>query len=48
MATLKRYQYFSRDGIKWTKWFKLIFDKDRPKYQFGKKLLNEYKDDRES
>ena len=39
----KRYQYFSSEGIKWTKWFDYKEKYDQPKYQFGKKLLNEYR-----
>ena len=40
----KRYQYFSKDGIKWTNWFE--WDSDlRDKWQFKNKLLNEYKDE---
>ena len=38
----KRYQYFGRNGIEWTEWFK--YDSNYfPKYQFGKKLINEYR-----
>ena len=38
----KRYQYYAKDGIKWTKWF--VFDGIQNKYQLGKKLKNEYKE----
>ena len=40
----KRYQYYSKDGIKWSKWFP--WDSTlRDKWQFKNKLLNEYKDE---
>lgn len=38
----KRYQYWSKDGIKWTDWFKLDSTL-KPKWQFVNKLLNEYR-----
>lgn len=38
----KRYEYFTKDGIRWTKWFPYNSNY-MPKYQFGKKLLNEYR-----
>ena len=38
----KRYQYWSRDGIVWTDWFKWNSDL-RDKWQLKNKLLNEYK-----
>ena len=38
----KRYQFYGRNGIEWTEFFP--WDTDYcPKYQLGKKLLNEYK-----
>jgi len=40
---LKRYQYWSKEGIKWTKWFKWRSDL-RPTIQINK-LKNEYKDE---
>lgn len=42
--TYKRYQYWSREGVSWTDWFKWECN-DKPKYQLGRKLLNEYKDE---
>ena len=45
----KRYQYWSRDGLKWTDWFD--WDTDyMPEFQMEDRrifcrLLNEYKDD---
>lgn len=45
---LKRFQYYSRDGIVWSPWFK--WDSSQcPKYQLERhpKLLNEYKDESE-
>ena len=38
----KRYQYYSSDGIKWTKWFETKYSDD--KWQLKGKLKNEYKD----
>lgn len=38
----KRYQYRSKDGIAWTKWFNT--DVKGLKYQAGTKLLNEYRE----
>lgn len=40
--TYKRYQYWSKDGIRWTEWFN--YDGEKYPYQLGKKLKNEYKD----
>lgn len=40
----KRYQYYSRDGIVWTDWFKWN-STIRDKWQLKNKLLNEYKED---
>ena len=37
----KRYQYYGPNGITWTSWFEVEYAND--KYQYGKKLLNEYK-----
>lgn len=42
---MKRYQYWSREGIQWTDWFP--YDGERYKWQLKNKLLNEYKDGRE-
>lgn len=41
----KHYQYWSREGKKWTNWFEWNSDY-QPKYQLEKHptLLNEYKD----
>lgn len=38
----KRYQYFSAEGIKWTKWFNYTGPKFE--FQYGKKLKNEYRE----
>ena len=38
----KRYQYYSKDGIEWTPWFTYHWD-NYPKYQYGRRLLNEYR-----
>lgn len=45
---LKRYQYYSRNGVVWSDWFKWKSDL-KPKYQLERhpKLLNEYKDETE-
>lgn len=43
----KRYQYWSKEGKKFTDWF--IWNSTiKPKYQFNNKLINEYKEDYES
>lgn len=39
----KRYQYYSKEGIKWTSWF-IVRTSTQTKYQLKPKLLNEYKD----
>ena len=39
---LKRYEYWSKNGIKWTKWFK--WDGEKLKSPF-KKLKVEYRDE---
>ena len=40
---IKRYQTFTRNGISWSYWFP--YDgRDSEKFQFGKKLKNEYKE----
>lgn len=40
---LKRYQYYTKDGIKWTDFFEWDCD-DQPEWQLrGYKLRNEYK-----
>ena len=38
----KRYEYYTREGIKWTKWFN--YEGTLEPYQFGKKLKNEYRE----
>lgn len=45
---MKRFQYYSREGVKWTDWFEWHSDL-KPKYQLEHhpKLLNEYKDETE-
>lgn len=47
--TLKRYEYRSKDGIKWTNWFPSM-TRDKQEYQFydrriSSRLKNEYKDE---
>jgi hypothetical protein len=44
MATFKRYQMWTRDGLVWSEWFKWT-GQDRPKWQLKGKLLNEYKEE---
>lgn len=44
MATYKRYQYWSRDGIKFTDWFPWDSD-NRDPWQLKNKLRNEYKEE---
>ena len=40
----KRYQYYGKNGITWTDWFK--WDSDlQDKWQLKNRLLNEYKDE---
>ena len=40
----KRYQYLSKDGIKWTDWFECYNNKILIQYKTSKLLLkNEYK-----
>lgn len=39
----KRYQYWSKDGIKWTDWFNIRADIPEEKWQVKNKLLNEYR-----
>ena len=41
--TYKRYQYWSFEGIVWTKWFPWNSTL-RDKWQFKNKLLNEYEE----
>ena len=41
--THKRYQYYARDGLHWTDWFKWTGSKDP--WQLKNKLKNEYKDE---
>lgn len=43
--TLKRYQYWSSNGIVWTDWFP--WTGERYPWQLKNKLKNEYKDDSE-
>lgn len=43
MATYKRYQYYSAQGIKWTDWFP--YEGPQEKWQLKNKLLNEYKEE---
>lgn len=47
-SMLKRFQYYSREGVKWTDWFEW-HSTICPKYQLERhpKLLNEYKDESE-
>jgi len=40
---LKRYQYYSREGIVWTEWFK--YEGEKYTWQLKNKLKNEYKDE---
>lgn len=45
MATYKRFQYYSRDGIHWTDWFRWT-GQDQPKWQLKSQgLKNEYKEE---
>lgn len=37
----KRYEYFTRDGKKWTEWFQ--YSGEKYKWQLKGKLLNEYR-----
>ena len=39
----KRYQYYSKDGIQQSEWFNCFEDEEEVQFQFGKKLLNEYR-----
>ena len=43
----KRYQFYGKSGIEWTSWFNCCSDDSKlntlEKYQYGKKLLNEYR-----
>jgi len=39
----KRYQYWSKDGIKWTEWFNVPMYIPEEKWQVKNKLLNEYR-----
>ena len=39
---MKRYQYLTSEGIKWTKWFECKYCDDM--WQLKGKLKNEYKD----
>lgn len=44
MKIYKRYQYYSLDGIKWTKWFEISIKYEQIKWQLkSSKLKNEYK-----
>lgn len=40
--TQKRYQYYTKEGIKWSKWFD--YDGPMEPYQLGKILKNEYRE----
>ena len=42
--TKKRYQYYSKDGIVWSNWFKPVSDL-KEKWQLKNKLLNDYEED---
>ena len=37
----KRYEYWSREGKKWTEWFK--YNGEKYKWQLKNKLRNEYR-----
>ena len=39
----KRFQFYTKDGIKWSEWYEWNSDYC-PKYQLGKSLLNEYRE----
>jgi hypothetical protein len=39
-----RYQYYAKDGIKWTKWFPISSKSIREKWQLKGKLKNEYRE----
>jgi hypothetical protein len=39
---LKRYQYYSNQGVQWTLWFK-PHNNNKEKWQLKNKLKNEYK-----
>ena len=41
--TYKRYEYWSREGLKFTPWFKWDSD-NRDHWQLKNRLRNEYKD----
>lgn len=45
MTTYKRYQYYTRDGIHWTDWFKWTSDNRDPWQLKSSRLKNEYKDE---
>lgn len=40
----KRFQFFGKEGIEWTKWFRTSQTSKDPQ-QLGNKLKNEYKDE---
>ena len=44
MATYKRFEYITRDGKKWTEWFKWESENREP-WQLKNRLRNEYKDE---
>ena len=46
MTTYKRYQFWAKEGIKWTNWFPWNSTL-RDKWQFKNRLLNEYKNEEE-
>ena len=41
MSRWKRYQYYTKEGIKWSEWFP--YNGPEEPYQLDKKLKNEYK-----
>ena len=43
MSTKKRFQYYGKTGIEWSKWFVVSDNVIKEKWQLKNKLLNEYK-----
>jgi hypothetical protein len=39
----KRYQHYGKGGICWSGWFSIPNNISRHKYQYGTKLINEYR-----
>lgn len=39
----KRYQYWSKEGIKFTNWFPVTDNNTKEKWQVKNKLLNEFR-----